>query len=272
LSETRASWWFLGLAGLAAVSACATTPIGTSVPPPGLRQELDEGSAAWFLNATSALTLSYDQQALLLKVGQTVRAQSEPVQVARRQLLGLLLDGIASGTFDDARIAATVQQVVSAAEGRGPAVVQALMQLHQGLSPTQRQTVASTILQAVNGQAAQPTSERQQLQQRVDSLTAGVGLTQAQSDQIRSTIVESFQAYAPDLQEEAERRRKQLGGLAQGFPAIYFEPSPANVTSALDLEAKSKRLVAFARALTPILTPAQRQQVAALIRQRNSID
>jgi hypothetical protein len=240
---------FLGLGCLLAVSACATTPVGTSVPPPGLRQELDEGSAAWFLNATSALTLSYDQQALLLKVGQTVRAQSEPVQVARRQLLGLLLEGIASGTF-----------------------VEALMQLHQGLSPTERQTVASTINQAVNGQASQAKSEREQLQTRVDSLTAGVGLTPAQSEQIRSTILDSFQAYAPDLQQEAVRRRKQLGGLAQGFPALYFEPSPANVTSAWDVEAKSQRLVAFARALTPILTPGQRQQVAALIRQRNSID
>jgi|GEM_PF-6216483 len=271
MSDAPASW-LVGLACVAAVSACATAPVGTSVPPPGLRQELDEGNAAWFLNATSALTLSYDQQALLLKVGQTVRAQSEPVQVARRQLLGLLLEGIASGTFDDARIDAAIQQIVVAAEARGPAVVQGLMQLHQGLSPTQRQTVASTINQAVNGSAAQPKSEREQLQQRVDSLTAGVGLTQAQSEQIRTTIVDSFQAYAPDLQAEAQLRRKQLGGLAQGFPGLYFEPSPANVTSAWDLQAKSKRLVAFAKALTSILTPGQRQQVAALIRQRNSID
>lgn len=217
MAATRTSR-FLSMACLAAVLACATTPIGTSVPPPGLRQELDEGAAAWFLNATSALALNYDQQQMLLQVGQTLRAQSEPVQVARRQLLGLLLQGIASGTFDDARIAAQIQKVVSAAEARGPAVVQGLMQLHQGLTPPQRQTVASTILQAVNGQAAQPKSERQQLQARVDSLTAGVGLTQGQSDQIRSTILDSFQSYAPDLQQEAERRRKQLGGWPRASP------------------------------------------------------
>src|SRR5271165_791257 len=126
---------FISLVCLAAVAACATTPMGKSVPPPGLRQELDEGSAAWFFNAASALTLSYDQQAMLLKVGQTLRAESEPVQVARRELLGLLLEGISSGTFDDARLAADIQQIVAAAEARGPAVVQALTQLHGGLSP-----------------------------------------------------------------------------------------------------------------------------------------
>ncbi len=263
---------FLGLAFVLVLSACATTPVGTSVPSPSLRQELDEGSAAWFFDATSALTLSYDQQALLLKLGQTLRAQSEPVQVARRELLGLILEGISSGAFDEVRIAAQIQKVVAAAEARGPAVVQALTQLHQGLTPTERQTVSSTVNQGLYGQSAQPTSERQQLQQRVDSLTAGIGLTEAQSTQIRSTITDSFHTYAPDLQEEAERRRKELGGLCKGFGGIYFEPAVENVTAAWDLQAKSTRLVAFARALTPILTPDQRQQVVARIRQRNSID
>ena len=263
---------FFGLASLAAVAACATTPVGTSVPAPGLRQELDEGSAAWFFNATSALTLSYDQQGMLLKLSQTLRAQSEPVQVARRELLGLVVEGIASGTFDDNRIAAEIQQVVAAAEARGPAVVQALSQLYTGLTLTQRQTVASTISQGLYGQQAQAKGERDQLLQRVDGLTDGIGLTDAQAGQIRSTIIDSFHTYAPDLQEEATRRRKELGGLSQAFTTLYFEPVVANVTAAWDLQGKSQRLVAFARALTPILTPAQRQQVAARIRQRNSID
>ncbi len=263
---------FHALALLAALSACATTPVGTSVPSPSLRQELDEGSAAWFFNATSALTLSYDQQAMLLKLGQTLRAESEPVQVARRELLGLVLEGISSGTFDEARITAQIQRVVTAAEARGPAVVQALTQLHQSLTPTERQTVSSTINQGLYSQSAQPRSKRQQLQQRVETLTSGVGLTEAQSTQIRTTITDSFHSYAPDLQEEAELRRKQLGGLSKGFSGIYFEPAVENVTSAWDLQGKSTRLVAFARALTAILTPDQRQQVAALIRQRNSID
>ena len=261
----------LGLACLV-VSGCATVTVGHSVPAPGLRQELDEGSAAWFFNATSALTLSYDQQAMLLKLSQTVRAESEHVQVARRELLGLVVDGIASGMFDDPRIAAQIQTVLAAAEARGPAIVRALTQLHDGLTPTERQSVASTISQELNGQASQAKTEREQLLQRVTGLTDGIGLTAAQAEQIRSTITDSFHSYAPDLQEEAARRRKQLGGLAQGFAALYFEPVEANVTTAWDLEGKSQRLVAFGRALTPILTPAQRQQVASRIRQRNSID
>ncbi len=263
---------FLGWACFAAAAGCATTPVGTTVPAPGLRQELDEGSAAWFFNATSALTLSYQQQGLLLKLSQTLRAQSEPVQVARRELLGLVVEGISSGTFDDNRIAAVIQQIVAAAEARGPAVVQALGQLHSGLTVEQRQTVASTISQGIAGQQGHSKSERDQLQQRVDGLMAGIGLTDAQAAQIRSTIIDSFHTYAPDLQEEATRRRKELGGLSQAFATLYFEPVVANVTAAWDLQGKSQRLVAFARALTSILTPAQRQQVAARIRQRNSID
>ena len=264
-------WQCLTLVGLAAVSACATT-MGTSVPPPGLRQELDEGLASWFFNATSALQLSYTEQDQLLKLGQTLRAESEGVQVARRQLLGLLLEGIASGNFDEARLTAQIQTIVSASEERGPAVAQALLELYRSLDQTQRASVASSVKQAVNGQAAQPKDERKQLQQRVDSLTRGVGLTDAQSQQIRTSITDSYRTFSPDLQEEAAQRRKQLNGLATGFAGLYFEPTVANVTTAWDLKGKSERLVAFSRTLTAILTPPQRQQVAALIRQRNSID
>ena len=271
MAATRGSC-FIGLVCLAALSACATAPVGTSVPIPGLRQELDEGAAAWFFNATSALQLSYGQQDWFLKLSQGLRAESEPVKVARRELLGLLLEGMEAGTFDDGRIAAAVQKIIVTAEARGPAVVEALTQLHEGLNPTQRQTIASTVLQGLHSQAAQPAGERDQLQKRINGLTQGISLTAEQSAQIRTRITDSFHSYAPDLQQEAERRRKQFGGLSQGFASIYFQPEVANVTTAWDVQSKSERLVAFFRALTAILTPAQRQQVAARIRQRNSID
>jgi hypothetical protein len=95
-----------------------------------------------------------------------------------------------------------------------------------------------------------------------------VNLTAAQTAQVKSDIIEGFRQYAPELNEEASVRQKALGGLAQGFAGFYFEPTVANVSSAWDVEGRTKRLIAFARTLSAILTADQRSQVAALIRER----
>jgi Spy/CpxP family protein refolding chaperone len=256
---------------LLALSACATA-IAPSVPAPSLRQELEEGRASWFLNAASALTLSFNQQQMLIEIGQLVRAQSEQVAAARRRLLAILADAIASGRFDDARVNAGLDEVVAAARARQPAVVQALMQLHAGLSPTQRQSVVGSVREAMSNRSAQFKSERDQVRSRVDSVTADVGLTPEQNSQLQADIVEGFKSYAPDLQEEMQARAKQLDALCQAFLGIYFEPAPATVDSVPDLLAKSNRLIAFARKLTSILTPKQRERVAASLRQTTSTD
>jgi Spy/CpxP family protein refolding chaperone len=264
-------WQRITLGCLLALSACATA-IAPSVPAPSLRQELEEGRASWFLNAASALKLSFDQQQMLIEVGQLVRAQSEEVATARRRLLAIIADAIASGKFDQARINGGLEEVAAAARERQPAVVQALMRLHAGLSPTQRQSVVGSVHEAMSNRSAQFKGERDQVRQRVDSVTADVGLTQEQSSQIQKEIVDGFQSYAPDLREELQARTEQLDGLCQAFLSIYFEPAPSMVDAVPDLLAKSNRLIAFAQKLTSVLTSKQRDQVAASLRQTASID
>jgi hypothetical protein len=270
-----ASWRGAGRVALGCLvvvlSACATA-IAPSMPAPSLRQELEEGRAAWFLNGASALQLSFAQQQMLIETGQLVRAQSEQVAAARRRLLAIIADAIASGTFADARINAGLEEVAAAARERQPAVVQALMRLHAGLSPAQRQSVVGSIHEAMSNRSAQFRTERDQVRQRVDSVTADVGLTPAQASQIQTQIVESYQSYAPDLRDELQARAKQLDALCQAFVGIYFEPAPSTTDAVPDLLAKSNRLIAFARTLTGILTPTQRDQVAATLRQRATID
>jgi Spy/CpxP family protein refolding chaperone len=262
----------IGVACAALLSACAMAPIAPSVPPPSLQQQMEEGNAAWFLNAVSSVTLSYEQQQLQISVRQQVSARSELVAIARRRLVGLVADGIASGTFDDARLGAALEEILAAAEQRGPAVVEALLRLHQGLTPAQRASVAGTVTAGISLQAGQAGGEREQVQQRVNSLTASVTLTAAQTAQMKADIIDVFRRYAPDLVEEADIRRQQLGKLAQAFAGTYFEPTLASVSATSDLEAKAQRLVAFARTLSKILTPEQRLQVAAALRQRPSPD
>jgi Spy/CpxP family protein refolding chaperone len=263
---------YLGLVCAATVTACAMAPIGPSVPPPSLRQEMEEGSAAWFLNAVSSLTLSFEQQQLIISVRQEVSSRSELVNIARRRLVGLVADGIASGTFDNARLGAALEEILAAAKERAPAVVDALTRLHAALTPAQHKSVVETINEALSIQASQAGGEREELQQRVTSLTAQVGLTAAQSAQLKSDILDGFRSYALDLREEADLRRRKLGGLAQAFAGVYFAPTVADVSAASDLEAKAQRLIAFARKLSGILTAEQRARVAAALRERASWD
>jgi hypothetical protein len=263
---------YLTVVLLGVLSACATTPTGSSVPAPSLRQELEEGRAAWFLNAASSLKLGYQQQEQLLNAGQMVRARSEKVSAARRGLLILLADGIEAGTFDDAKIAAGLQTISATAQARDPAVVQALIQLHAFLSTPERESMASTIQQGIAASASRFKKEPDQIRQRVDSVTNQVGLTAEQSAQINQEIVVNYQTYAPDLKEEADARTKQLDLLCKGFVDIYFQPTLESVVAAPELVAKSTRTIALIRQLTVILTPAQRAKVAAVIRERNNLD
>ena len=259
---------YVGAVCMLLVSVCAVAAVGPSVPTPGLKQELDEGMAAWFLVAASSVTLTYDQQNLLISVRQEVSSKSTLVNAARQKLVGLVADGVANGTFDDKAIGATLEEMTAAAEARDPAVVDALTRLHAGLSPDQRKSMAQTIAQGISSLASQTKTEREQLQRRVDSLTANVGLSQDQTARVKSEILDAYKQFAPELNDEASIRQKQLGGLSQGFAGFYFQPTVANVSAAWDLLPKSKRLIAFARTLAGILNPSQRMQVAALIRER----
>ena len=259
---------YVGAVCMLLVSVCAVAAVGQSVPTPGLKQELDEGMAAWFLVAASSVTLTYDQQNLLISVRQEVSSKSTLVNAARQKLVGLVADGVANGTFDDKAIGATLEEMTAAAEARDPAVVDALTRLHAGLSPDQRKSMAQTIAQGISSLASQTKTERDQLQRRVDSLTANVGLSQDQTARVKSEILDAYKQFAPELNDEASIRQKQLGGLSQGFAGFYFQPTVANVSAAWDLLPKSKRLIAFARTLAGILNPSQRMQVAALIRER----
>jgi hypothetical protein len=183
-------------------------------------------------------------------------------------LVNLVADGTAAGTFDDVAISAAIQNLTAAAEQRGPDVVQALVQLHAMFDQSQRQNIAGSVNQAVYSQRSQSPDERDQVEKRVASLTAGADLTPAQSAQVKSDIVAGFHQFASELTEESNVRLKQLGELATGFAGFYFQPAPENVSFAWELEAKAKRFVALTKTLTGILMPAQRTEVAAVLRRR----
>jgi Spy/CpxP family protein refolding chaperone len=260
------------LAAVAVLPAVAAAQVGSSAPPPSVRQELEEGRAAWFLNGASALKLNYEQQQVVLSAGQLVRAKSSVVARTRRKLLVLLADGIASGTFDDAKINAGLQEIIAAAKDREPAVVQALIQLHEGLTPEQCKLVVSTIQQGLATTTASFKNEQDQIRQRVASITDQVGLTPDQNKQIKSEIIDGFSAYAPELKEEVAARQKQMDAICKEFTNLYYRPSEASITAGPQLAEKTRRLIALFRKLTAILTPAQRTRVAAIVRERNNLD
>jgi Spy/CpxP family protein refolding chaperone len=258
------------------VATAALAQVGSSAPPPSLRQELEEGRAAWFLNGASALKLNYAQQQVVLGAGQLVRAKSAQVAATRKRLLVLLADGIAAGTFDDAAIAKDLQDMSAAASEREPAVVQALIQLHEGLTPEQSKTVISTVRQGLatlSSNSSAPSKVPQALvQQRVGQITDQVGLSPAQQAQVKSDIVDAFKLYAPDLKEEQAARAAQVEAMCKDFTNLYYRPSVASVSAGSELVEKSTRLIALIKKLTGILTPAQRARAAAVVRERNNLD
>src|SRR5580658_9595559 len=91
--------------------------------------------------AIDTLGLDATKKAAVEKIQKDLHAKMAPARDAEHDLLSTIADGAAAGKIDTAKVDAAVAKVGTASAGIHAAVGDALTQLHDALSPVERQTL-----------------------------------------------------------------------------------------------------------------------------------
>jgi Spy/CpxP family protein refolding chaperone len=225
--------------------------------------------------ALADVPLTEAQRGQIEKLASDAEARHEPALAARRDLLLLLASQVEAGTLDRAALQPKVDAIVTIARSAQPGDRAAFEQLHAILAPDQRVAFADAV-EARAGRAKDAFAGRHGLEKWADVLK----LTDAQRDQIRGVLRQSFEASGG--WREAHGGHDHDGGWGGGHRgAKVFEAFKQDrfvldeVVPPQDIGERSQavmgRFLTLAGQVLPILTPEQRAGAATLLRARASL-
>jgi Spy/CpxP family protein refolding chaperone len=291
---------WLGLAGCdndssgasAAASATASAPAAAAssvapAPPPAASSTVAEddpvdeslrdfhrhhhGGLGTFISmAIDTLGLDETKKAAVTKIQTDLRAKMAPVHDAEHDLFSAIADGIAAGKIDTTKVDAAVEKVATASAGVHAATADAMTQLHDALSPTERAALVDKVKahwevwQKVNVEERPGSKDKGS---HLAKLTALLGLTPDQVDKINAALSADVPV-APKADPKTEDAHIQA--FATAFTADKFDPKSLvpSATAAAGHVARNggSRLARFYEAVAPVLTPQQRTTLADSIR------
>jgi Spy/CpxP family protein refolding chaperone len=231
------------------------------------------GVTLFIAMSLETLGISPEQRPAVEMIRSDLHARMEPARVAEQGLEATLADGLAAGNIDVAKVNAGVAQVTATAAEVQGACADALKELHAALTPPQRAALVDkvaahwTVWQKANADVTAPSAVEGSY---LAMLATDLGLTPDQLDRIRAGL--ATKAAAPlDLQEIATR----LGAFGDAFRSETFDPGA--ITTASDANAHmiawgAAHMAYFVEAVSPVLTPDQRANLAQRLREHASHD
>jgi len=222
------------------------------------------------------LGISHEQQAAVEKIRADLYAGMEPARAAEQNLITILTDGVAAGTLDAAKVDTAVQQLTAAAATTvHDASAGALNQLHEVLTPPQRSALVDkvqahwAVWQKANAEEAaggRPEGGR------LATLATELDLTPDQVAQVRAALADPTKAMPRlDPQEIAA----YLTAFGDAFRSDTFDArtlTAADRANAHLVGWGSAHMAHLVEALSPLLTPEQRVELAQHLREHTSHD
>lgn len=202
-----------------------------------------------------------------------LRASMEPARAAEQALIGVLADGVASASFDEERIATAVSAITAEATRSDEARTTALNQLHAALSPAERAALVDKVMSHLavwrnaNPEGFEPGADRGTY---LETLTIERELTPTQVEAIRESLTTRAQAHsAHDVGRmphgDASAVEAAVRAFCDAFVSDRFDAHALqgeNDASARMAAIGAAHLVAFVRAVSPVLTLEQRAMFA----------
>jgi len=210
-------------------------------------------------------SLSPTQRAAIEQLAQDTRAARAPVRQADAQLLTSLAAQVESGAIDRQALGPAVQARESAGLSARVAGRDAIQKLHDLLTPGQR----SALVDSVESSSERATGDGGARAGQLDRIAVRLGLSSAQRQQIAANLSTERQGRArsagPDRVALHQARKTWL----ESFRTSSFRvgsAAPDRARAAMDR--RVERAQDFLQAAVPVLTPAQRAQVAGRLRAR----
>jgi hypothetical protein len=213
-----------------------------------------------------------DQQVAVREIQQDVRAKTRTAREARRALVLTVADGVAVGAVDDAKVGAGLDVLVREVELAKPVLQEGLNRLHRTLDPTQREAVVRAL-------ESQLRSRRDWVQgrgglrgvvaMRLGRLATALELTPEQKSVLRERLRTEFHQ-GGGLQDKRGEHVVRLQEVGAAFVTPGFDARRLDLgKDAPELTRKvTTRLVELTKVVATELTPAQREKLARLIRER----
>ncbi len=211
------------------------------------------------------------EHASIEKIQSDLMAKEEPVHAAQANVLSALADGVAAGKVDTKKVDAAVAQVDAASTAAEAASTDALNQLHNTLSPLERQALMDK-LNAHWGVWKQANADDQPANPKTGDhftwLTKDLNLTTDQSNQLKTALAASAaNDKTPKL--NSSDVDSHIQALTTSFESNTFDPKTLNGAPFGDAHLATrgeKSMVSFYEAAAPILTPDQRTKLAQKLR------
>lgn len=279
--------------GAASASAPAASSVAVSPPAPTLPPQIvgaddpindslrdyhrhHHGGVTTFVSmAIDTLGLDEAKREAVGKIQSDLRAKMAPARDAENEVLSAIADGVAAGKIDTAKVNAALEKHATAAAGVQAAVSDALTQLHDALTPAERAALVDKVKahwevwRKVNVEEKAGSKEGGHLAR----LTKLLNLTPDQVDKISAALAADTPV-TPKNDPKAEDAHVQAFATAfvsDKFDAKSLAPS-ATASAGHAQRHGGARLARFYGAVTPVLTPAQRTQLAAELRERLNDD
>lgn len=246
-----------GHAPQTSASALTRAPVGSGT----------HGAVKLVGDALAEVALRPDQRTELEKLANDAELRHAALVAGRKELMGVVADGVEKGSLDHAAIRAKIDALVAEADKVRPADQAALARVHAILDPEQRGAFVDAIEAKIK--------DRRHGHARgahLKQLAQELGLTDAQRAQIRDIFKEAHAgAEMKHARGEFGAKMREGKKALESFRTPTFDPAafPHDAERVHGLAAEgTPRMLGVAEKILPILTPEQRKLAADKLRAR----
>jgi Spy/CpxP family protein refolding chaperone len=221
------------------------------------------------------LGLNPQEQGQVDKIKADMQAKLQPQHDAMAAVLTTAADGVAAGTIDQAKADAAIAKLGEVSTQMDDVTNDALNQLHQALTPPERQALAMKVQahfmvweRANADKEAQPDQEQEG--GHIHHLAEVLGLSPDQVQKIDAAFTASMQQVFAAKQFDKAAAEAHLQAFVSGFSADQFDAKTLTTADKANSGITTwgaMRMVKMYEAMTPVLTPDQRTKLAALLRE-----
>jgi Spy/CpxP family protein refolding chaperone len=254
----------LGCGGTVSATAepPATAETATTTAPVAVNAH---GAVKVFGTALSNVPLTSSQRAAIEQLATDAEARHAAARAARQDLLTTLATQVEAGSIDRNALQPKLAAITAAAQASQPADRAAFEQLHSILSPDQR----AAFVDAVQAQAKQMHGQMKE-HMGLHEWAKDINLTDDQKSQIKAAVMQKLQAGGEQAKHEWKGAKHHGEAVMDAFKQDQFsldQVAPAKDVGQM-VGKMSDHLLSVAEVALPILTPAQRTQVAQKLRER----
>jgi Spy/CpxP family protein refolding chaperone len=224
------------------------------------------GFAMFIAMGVDQINTTPEQKTAIDKIKTDLWAKMEPAHVAEKNVLLAVADGVASGQFDQGKIDAAISDVGTKSGGIHDAIADSLNQLHETLTPPQRQALVDKMEAHFEVWHSANAPEEDKEHGHLAHLAKELALTPDQVDKARAAYEQAIGGVQHFDRAEADAHIKAFG---EAFTSDHFDAKTLPTKGELNAHMAVwgiNRMVKLYEAVTPVLTPDQRTKLADNIR------